>query len=154
MVSWSSGQTWRRSPGATDMRGYSMAYWRKSVWMLRASRSEVLKCSFRPEVTRLLWLPAPCWDTWPSTPGWRSQTARGRLSWTSCRSCSHCCKSFWGRGLYFRRAWAARPCCLKWWRWRRPWWGWWCKSCRPNSCCWAFWTGPEGLFSVGGGGEK
>lgn len=38
----------------------------------------------------------PCWDTWPSTPGWRSQRVPGKLSWPSCRSCSHCCKSFWG----------------------------------------------------------
>lgn len=133
-----------------NMRSYLMSYCRKpnlliiSAWRLTHSISEGLECLLAgrvtplTEFTQLLWLRVPGWDRWPSTPGWRSQTAPGTLSWTSCRSYSRCCKSFWGLGPCSQRAWAARPCCLKWWRWRRLLWGWWCNSCRLNSCCLAF----------------
>lgn len=62
MVSWSSGQTCRHSPGATDMRGYSMTYWRKSVWMSRAWLDRPLRFSRVPSDPRLHgsfdhWLP-------------------------------------------------------------------------------------------------
>lgn len=100
------------------------------------------------ELTPPLWSLVPYWDMWPSTPGWRSQTALGTLFWPFCQSCSRCCMSFWGPEPWFQRVWAAQLCCLKWLRWTCPLWGWLYNSHQLNRYCLAFLIEPMGPSSV------
>lgn len=86
--------------------------------------------------------------TWPSKPGWRFRTGRGKLSATSCRSCWRCCRSSWCPPSWSQWPWAAPRWCWRWWRWTCPWWGWPCSWCLPSRRCWAFWTAPWGRVST------